>query len=734
MSDRGQKIFKLIVWIVIAALFVNRIFTIAKLVGDNSSLEEISISRNEWTTKLASGFGKPNLIKYDSNSDADISGEYAAITAMDAIGEDRLKYFTNEELSDQTKIDIALEHGVIDKKQLSKNITNKEADEIVLKTVDLYCDPDYYPEYFEAEPKVKIVDADRWDDMELDSSSDTIKASCDQNIPEAGEILFYTNEFGIVQAKYIDQVNKGENDKYSINYHNVDDVSEIFDSISFSGSSDFGYLVDDGEIVNDRNIKSDGIVMANSMIWNPFVTTAYAADNGTWEWFEDKTALKKEKNAKDTDKCDIEFNVELKENIKGEVDALSYIKITSNGSSEKYQYSVDDSGTGELSVYFSDDEEPDFSFSGSDDEVKKQDVKNKDENVKEGDNPDKKTDTAKKANIDKNKDAKDKEDKNDLTGETGIKANITLSNFGVCTSGYYQWADPDDSKNFVEVVASADCINMSTTANFSYEDKYKIGSIPIPIASTAGVISINVNFYLVVGADGEITIWYEIDDPHIGANVSVENGFRPIHSCSNKEAGVNASIELNGGIIVESEINVFGTVSLADPSVDVRAYASASTIDISEEYKLKEEYEGTSCIELKAQAPVIKLSASEDEDSLLYKILDTINTENSIDIIKKDSDSKLLQRIIYHVESDNGGDTTFIKLKDEQAHDDVCTHITKKTQDELEAEGLTEIVKKKSEKKMIEAQTAARQKAQEKIDAVINAMIADWMMQNCSGC
>lgn len=695
MSERGQKIFKWIVWLVIIAMFV------VKVVKDAGTLmSDGSVTREIWMEQLSDGFGDHNIVVKVQDGDEPATGEYAAKTAMDAIGEERLAYLTEEEIDDQTKIDLAVQYGVVNEKDLDKNITSEKANEILVKALDLYCSPDYYPEYFEVETKTEVVNADRWNISEYDEDSQTITASISGDAPEVGEVIMFTNEYGIAQAKYVTQVNDNGVGEYTIGVTKVEDVSEIFDEISFSGTSDFDYLVGN-KTPGQEEYRANDVQEEAKAFSNPFVTTVYAAESepillAEWEWFEDKTALKKEANGDDTPKCDIEFNVELTDTVKNGKETgkvTSYISVKADGVTKKYKYEIDDQGKEKFSVDVSSDGRPSFAFS---------------ENEKKA-----------KSN-----------DEREFKDEMGVKANIKMEGFGVCTSGYYQWTDPDDSKNFVEVLASADKINISSAAKLSFEYKRKIASIPIPIAATAGVISIDLNVYLVVDANGELTLWYEIDDPYIGVNVSTANGFKPLHGCSNEDVGVRAKVELNGGFIGEAAVMVLETVDLADPGADIRAYASASTIDVKDTYKLKEDYLGTSCIELKAQAPVVKLSATAGKDSLLYALLDTLKVDASYDLVKKDSDNRFLKKLTYHVEYEDDGTVTVTKLETGKKHEDVCTHIEKKTKLELEAEGIKDDIDYEIDKKVDETEEAARRKIKQMIEDALNK----WLKENCGGC
>ena len=699
MSERGQKIIKIITWVVIAALFVVYVFRLASLVNDPDSFaDREKITRTEWMTKLADGFGDATLLTSISDGENIATGEYAAITSIDAIGEKRISYLTDEELTDEKKVKLAIEYGIITKKQVDDDLTVGEADSILVNALDVYCDPEYYPEYFEPETIVDVVDADKWNIENYDEESQVMTASIDDNVPEPGEIIMYTNEYGIAQARRVDNVNESNNGKYQIHLSAVEDVSEIFDSISFSGSGDFGYLIGSNDA---SEAESDANNTEETALSDPFAITAYAAESepimvAEWEWLEDKTALKKENNGEDTQKCDIEFNAEIpatEKNGKESGKVSSYISMKSDGVTRKYIYEEDEKGNPSFKATVKSNEGLSFDLLENDKKATSLDTRS-------------------------------------LKDEMSVAANIKLTNFSVSTSGYYQWADPDDVKNYVEVLASAEKVEISTTAQLSSEDKYKIGTLPIPIASTAGVISVNLNVYLVVSASGELTLWYEIDDPYIGLNVSVANGVKPLHGCSNEDAGVRAKIELSGGFIGEAAVMVLDTIDLANPGADARVYASVSTVDVKDSYKLKSKYAGTSCTELKIQAPVVKLTATAGEDSLLYALLDTLKVEATYDLIKKDSDNRLLKKLTYHVEQEPDGTVKLIKLEGNKNHDDVCTHIEKKTKAELEAEGIKEDIENEINDKANEAEEAARNK----IEQMIEDAIEQWFNENCGGC
>lgn len=87
MSERGQKIFKWIVWIVLIVMTAIGIY--------KQSIKALNppIDRAEWITKLEDSFGEtyPESV---TESKKDTTGEFAALTSMKMIGDSRLAYYT----------------------------------------------------------------------------------------------------------------------------------------------------------------------------------------------------------------------------------------------------------------------------------------------------------------------------------------------------------------------------------------------------------------------------------------------------------------------------------------------------------------------------------------------------------------------------------------------------------------------------------------------------------------
>lgn len=697
MSERGQKIFKWIVWSVITLVFILSVFNLFNKTKEVTTLiVEGPYTKEEWAKDLSDSFGDQSIALTDEERNNRVTGEFAVLSALNEIGEDRLSYFLNNNVTDQEKINLALKYEIIDKNVLKKNITRNQANEIIIKTLDLYCNPEYYPQYFETKTVKKVIDTSDWNIINYNEDNNIILTKIGDDIPNVGDAITLLDEFGIAHAKYVKKIDKDNSNNYSIELSNVEDISEILSEISFSGTSNFNYLLNNN---SENNNTLNENTQKNKNNFNDFLLNkVYADDNDTLNLNSQKNAIDLQFNTATNDikKCDIEFNTEIDETLKDnnlKVKVKSSISFKSDGITKKYKFEIDDSGKEKLSLEVS-DEKGTASFSENE---------NKEFKIKD--------------------DAKDSSSKK----EVAYKTNVKIKGFAVCASGYFDLLNIDAPNNYVEVLASADSVNVSTSIKANAEKKVKIATLQIPIASTAGFVSVNLNFYFIVGVDGKLTVWYEIDNPYIGANVSMSNGLKLLHGNSDEDLGISSEVELYAGLSGEASIIVLNMYDLADPSVDVKAYASLSDVEVNDDYKLKDEYFGRKCNEIKTQAPVVNISISADNNSFLYKMLDKLKIDISYDIIKKDSDNKSLKKHTYHLEFNNDGSAELIELINNKSHTDVCTHIEKKTKVELESEGIKDTIDEEINRKYVELDEAMK----EKIKEMIENAILEWLEENC---
>lgn len=697
MSERGQKIFKWIVWSVITLVFILSVFNLFNKTKEVTTLiVEGPYTKEEWAKDLSDSFGDQSIALTDEERNNRVTGEFAVLSALNEIGEDRLSYFLNNNVTDQEKINLALKYEIIDKNVLKKNITRNQANEIIIKTLDLYCNPEYYPQYFETKTVKKVIDTSDWNIINYNEHNNIILTKIGDDTPNVGDAITLLDEFGIAHAKYVKKIDKDNSNNYSIELSNVEDISEILSEISFSGTSNFNYLLNNN---SENNNTLNENTQKNKNNFNDFLLNkVYADDNDTLNLNSQKNAIDLQFNTATNDikKCDIEFNTEIDETLKDnnlKVKVKSSISFKSDGITKKYKFEIDDSGKEKLSLEVL-DEKGTASFSENE---------NKEFKIKD--------------------DAKDSSSKK----EVAYKTNVKIKGFAVCASGYFDLLNIDAPNNYVEVLASADSVNVSTSIKANAEKKVKIATLQIPIASTAGFVSVNLNFYFIVGVDGKLTVWYEIDNPYIGANVSMSNGLKLLHGNSDEDLGISSEVELYAGLSGEASIIVLNMYDLADPSVDVKAYASLSDVEVNDDYKLKDEYFGRKCNEIKTQAPVVNISISADNNSFLYKMLDKLKIDISYDIIKKDSDNKSLKKHTYHLEFNNDGSAELIELINNKSHTDVCTHIEKKTKVELESEGIKDTIDEEINRKYVELDEAMK----EKIKEMIENAILEWLEENC---
>ncbi len=728
-GNGGFKFSKCIVFIVAAVIVGIYALLVIINIGPNKEDKGPILTNHEWLELLSENFGDPSLLDGLQNPKDDLTGEYVALTAMKAIGKERLEYIADKkDLDDSDIIDLAVKKKVVSKKQLKKKLTQSEAEEAATKALDIKFDPACYPEYFEVESKQPCIDADRWDISSISEDGNTIIASLDE-VPSVGDPIIYTNEYGVARAKYVTSVDKTADDKYQVELKNIDDLSEILDSISFSGVAEFGYLT--GDLSTDSKHGTNGTggagenETASSVgFHNPFVTEVYAAEkkpikSSEWEWFEDKTALKVEKC--EIPKCNLEFQVGFTQDLnnKKKHKFTSYAKATSNNVSKSFKFEMDENKKLTMSgnVSYAND----VFGAGLDFKEKKK---------KKGTLPD------------------ISYMKEDLAATLCVK----VKGLTVCASGYYQWADPDDSKNYVEVLVKADEINISTGIKYSMKDQIKIATLPIPIPVTGGTISINLSLYLVASVSGELTLYFEIDDPHVGITASMGEGIKTPHGISDTDFGIRAKVEIGSGIKGDVAVNVLEIVDLLDPGVEVKGYASITNVDVGDDYERLPAYP-VPCAEMVFQVPVVKLEASGGGDSLLAMLFDALGIDAPFELIKKDAkpDPSGKFRLVphreqYHVEID-AEKIWLIPMREGQKHDEVCTHIKEK---EPETEAPTEPITDDQggptkpsgggniigdiESKIDGAIDQKVDEVQQDIQQSIQDAIDQWFMNACSGC
>ena len=309
-----------------------------------------------------------------------------------------------------------------------------------------------------------------------------------------------------------------------------------------------------------------------------------------------------------------------------------------------------------------------------------------------------------------------------------VSVGAEIKGLSICTSGEYHFFDWRD-RNYVEIMVKADEIKLSSSAKLEAESKYLIGSFPVPIAITGGTISVNLKLYLVVSASGELSLWYTIEEPYVGVNISAADGLSVPRGFKGTDSGAALNLELSAGSIIEVEIQALGRFKLIAPQLDIRAYADASSsTEIADGYELKEGYEAN-CMEVKLQAPIIVLKATAEE-TIAADLLEKLSVGYTFNIIEKDSDAVLLKKR-YHAETEKNGSVQMIEMDEDDKNEDVCTHIQlKPVEEETEEADTSQDLEDMLDGMLGSDQFDAEQWLSDRLEAAINR----WLEKNLSGC
>ncbi|MBQ7077533.1 MAG: hypothetical protein IJM91_05330, partial [Lachnospiraceae bacterium] len=632
--------------------------------------EDNYVTEFQWFSMLADSFGDAELLNKSFDPNKKVKGKDAVVSAMDELDAEWLVSFIGkEDFCDEDCIALAVKNYIIAPNSLAKYLTVEEAKEIIHGTMRVYFDPKNYPQYFEMKTTVPYCDVDDWNVQEIDEENRIITAYIEK-IPEIGDVVIYHNEQGLAIPNYINTIEPKGPGLYDICFQPVENPEEFVEDASFSGVADFGFLTgakcisQTGDSVNKRE----------QSVKSPFAKVAYAAE------INKSTMVTLGDASIDTDSCDIEINLSYtnkKTNTDGEKakkkKAESYVKISTGDYSQKYKFSVDDKGKVEwkqttewkkakVVVGNKDSFIPDDSMKHFKDEVK-----------------------------------------------TGFSANVKIKGLSVFASGeYHKFMNKD--RNYAQVFASADKIEVTTSVKLTGEEKIQIARIPFSVvtAETYGILDMYLNVYLIFSASGEATLWWEMDSPVIGIGAYgaeyEQEGVRYWHDYNTEDAGIGGEISASAGTIAELDLRLFGFggfldiidwsgIKLADPGVDIRAYISAKALRPGEDYEYKPEYNRIRpCLELRAQCPVVvfKASTGAGGDSVLGELLEWFEEEGTWEFIKKDS-IDVPYKAVYHLEYDADGTIRVLEVNENEyfqndsAHDRVCTHIVRKEPlDELE--------------------------------------------------
>ena len=299
MTERGQRIYKWIVWIgIILAIVLTITYKVYVIANPK-------VTEAEWVDMISEEFALSNVDYIKKPVDENVTGEFVAITVMQAMGTNYLEGVAQKtNLSENDLINMALEGKIVDDADLNKEISSSEADEILARAKDYYFDPQNFPQYFNVEYSCDVVDASEWSFEEYDSEENLMYVSFEGNVPEPGEILIYKDSYGIAYAQYVSSCQLVEGNKYEIRLEDIENMSDVIETLSFSGTADFSYLLnqtEDGQSEPDVKLSEDSGLSGNNAYAMSYLSaplllcsiypTRVLVMAGITEWIEDKTAV-----------------------------------------------------------------------------------------------------------------------------------------------------------------------------------------------------------------------------------------------------------------------------------------------------------------------------------------------------------------------------------------------------------------------------------------------------------
>lgn len=688
MSERGQKIFKWIVWIVLIAIVA---FSGYKIYYYSKNPV---ISQMEWLSMVSDSFQIEDMSYIDNGGSSDATGEYAALTIMNAMGEGNIEFLTGKDnLSDQEKIDLAVDKGIVSRGDLKNTLTSASAEEVMDNAMKFYFDMDNYPETFDVTYAGDVISIDKWGDMEFNEEENYIHASSLDSTPVPGQIILPRNEFGIAKPRYVKDCKQLEDGTYEVSLEKIGNPSELLEDISYSGKADFSYLLNASEGAGNDTEETLKVGSANTNKNNMFgLMQVYAAESKNFE-----------------SKVDIEtggkISIEKKTEDGESFSYNSYLKVKDEKKESKFTVTKDEKGKLKLEPVNND-----FTLE-AEHEAKTAEVRAKE--VEE---------------------AKEEKEKGNFEAEGSVSDsfsyNMKLKNLQIASS-YCAKGNNDDK--FIDVRVTSD-VELFWIVEGKFEGKVLITELDLPIHCTAGLISVKLRLYLVVDASGQVSIIYEMDDVSLGVRVAKE-GFSAPHSRNkaNDRLDITTSISASVGLCGETAISIgdwldFFEYDIVDPGVEVKFVASAESLKNNEGF---EEY--PQCVQVKMAAPTVTFRVSENEDSLVFLLLDIFDlTEKvSYDLITEDNAP---WKKMYHIETDLDGTSNII-----EGDKEYCTHI--KLDDEDDITDPAELARKRAEAARKRAEEAARKKAeearkkaQEEFEKALQDAIDKWLEENCGGC
>lgn len=263
---------KCIIFIVLLGFIGGYIFLVLKGTNERTN----AITKEEWNEILYANFGINEYIPHD---DEIATGRYAALTSISLLGDDRLSHMTSKDVTDEDiLVKMAIECGIVSEDQLESEMSEKEAELIAKKAVEIYGSADYFPEYDESVLNSDVLETNDWTFSVEGEDYTNVTVNTGDDTPEEGQILIINSEDNVACAAKIVSCD-GEEGNYHMQLEAVNDLAEVYDVLHYSGVSDFSQYKDandSGTIGEVGKIENQDVLHGVKDVFSPM--KVYAAD------------------------------------------------------------------------------------------------------------------------------------------------------------------------------------------------------------------------------------------------------------------------------------------------------------------------------------------------------------------------------------------------------------------------------------------------------------------------
>lgn len=150
-------------------------------------------------------------LKFDG--DALVSGEFVALTAMKTIGPEKIQIYhdTEDDITEQVYINVAIENGLIEEKQLSQGLSKEQCEQVLEKLGTLYFGAFWKDDYSKIKYQKGVIEL--FPEDVLQSNADCSEITVKQDIADSLEIgtiiVFEQSSTKLKVARKVEAIKNG---------------------------------------------------------------------------------------------------------------------------------------------------------------------------------------------------------------------------------------------------------------------------------------------------------------------------------------------------------------------------------------------------------------------------------------------------------------------------------------------------------------------------------------------